>query len=133
MDVAQDVITRDLDCGTEEGTWITRAETAEVAGSEPGSFAKRLVGRLAAAPVTHPGTGEVIAERNVEVLDEAIAQRVDDGGVDGVLVRSPLTCASRYGVCRTATAATSPPGAWSRPAKPSVSSPPSRSASPAPS
>jgi DNA-directed RNA polymerase subunit beta' len=98
VDVAQDVITRDLDCGTEEGTWITRAETAEFAGSEPGSFAKRLVGRLAAAPVTTPG-GEVLVERNVEI-DETLAERIDEAGVDGVLVRSPLTCVSRYGVCR---------------------------------
>ncbi len=104
VDVAQDVITRDLDCGTEEGSWITRSESGEIS-SEPGAFARRLVGRLAAAPVLDPVTGEVIVERNVEI-DEEIARRLDELGVDGqpafdaVLVRSPLTCEARYGVCR---------------------------------
>src|SRR6185295_16783204 len=51
VDVAQDVITRDDDCGTEEGTWITRTETEEFAGTERGAFQRRLVGRLAAAPL----------------------------------------------------------------------------------
>ncbi len=99
VDVAQDVITRDDDCGTEEGTWITRDETAEFAGSEPEAFARRLVGRLAAAPVSDPETGTVIVERNA-LIDEALAHLVDEAAVEGVLVRSPLTCASRYGVCR---------------------------------
>ena len=50
VDVAQDVITRDDDCGTEEGTWITRAETEEFA-PEPDAFQRRMVGRYAAGPV----------------------------------------------------------------------------------
>ncbi len=55
VDVAQDVITRDDDCGTEEGTWITRAETEEFAGSEPDAFWRRLVGRFAVGPISKPG------------------------------------------------------------------------------
>ncbi len=129
VDVAQDVITRDDDCGTEEGTWITRAETEEFAGGEDGAFARRLVGRFAAAPVNGPVEAPVEApvpapakgrrskkkeatkdlvpveqvvfvERNVQI-DEETASRIDAAGVDEVLVRSPLTCQSRYGVCRT--------------------------------
>ena len=46
VDVAQDVITRDEDCGTLEGTWITRSETEEFAGSEPDAFWRRLTGRF---------------------------------------------------------------------------------------
>jgi len=99
VDVAQDVITRDDDCGTLEGTWITRDETAEFAGSEPEAFARRLVGRLAAAPASHPTSGEILVERNV-LIDEETAHAIDESGLSGVLVRSPLTCASRYGVCR---------------------------------
>ena len=57
VDVAQDVITRDEDCGTWEGTWITRAETQEFAGTEAGAFGKRLVGRFAAGPIWAPGAG----------------------------------------------------------------------------
>ena len=56
VDVAQDVITRDDDCGTEEGSWITRAESDEIA-SESGAFARRLVGRYAAAAVDDTGRG----------------------------------------------------------------------------
>ena len=101
VDVAQDVITRDDDCGTEEGTWITRAETEEFAGSEEEAFGRRLVGRYAAAPVTDPASADraILADRNVEI-DEQIARAIDLAGVDEVLVRSPLTCQSRYGVCR---------------------------------
>ena len=52
VDVAQDVITRDDDCGTEEGTWITLEETEEFASAD--DFPRRLIGRFAAAPVTAP-------------------------------------------------------------------------------
>ncbi|MBA3958948.1 MAG: DNA-directed RNA polymerase subunit beta', partial [Chloroflexi bacterium] len=103
VDVAQDVITRDDDCGTEEGTWITRAETEEFAGTEPEAFRRRLVGRFAAGPVAAPGAKKKdapIVERNVEI-DEALALAIDDAGAAEVLVRSPLTCQSRYGVCRS--------------------------------
>ena len=57
VDVAQDVITRDEDCGTGEGTWITRAETQEFAGTEADAFGKRLVGRFSAGPIWAPGAG----------------------------------------------------------------------------
>jgi DNA-directed RNA polymerase subunit beta' len=103
VDVAQDVITRDDDCGTEEGTWITRAETEEFAGTEPDAFRRRLVGRFAAGPVLAPKAKKKdapIVERNQEITEE-LAAAIDAAGLDEVLVRSPLTCQSRYGVCRT--------------------------------
>jgi len=102
VDVAQDVITREDDCGTEEGTWLTRRETDEFASSEDGAFRRRLVGRLAAGPVIDPKAkkrSEPIVERNVEITEQ-IAVRIDESGIDEVLVRSPLTCQSRHGVCR---------------------------------
>jgi DNA-directed RNA polymerase subunit beta' len=102
VDVAQDVITREDDCGTEEGSWITRAESAD----EADAFQKRLVGRLAAAPLPDPRVkvkkGEeppLIVERNTLITEE-IAEAIDASGIDEVLVRSPLTCEARYGVCR---------------------------------
>ncbi|MGH2467779.1 MAG: DNA-directed RNA polymerase subunit beta', partial [Candidatus Limnocylindrales bacterium] len=98
VDVAQDVITRDDDCGTEEGTWITRDETTEFAPEE-GAFARRLIGRLAAAPVTDPSSGAVLVDRNM-MIDEPVARTVEASEIEGVLVRSPLTCGSRHGVCR---------------------------------
>ncbi len=97
VDVAQDVITRDEDCGTEEGSWITRAESDEVT-IEPGAFARRLVGRFAAAPVAGPD-GEILCDRTEE-LGETVARAIEDAGIGEVLVRSPLTCESRNGVCR---------------------------------
>ena len=103
VDVAQDVITRDEDCGTEEGTWITRAETQEFAGTESGAFAKRLVGRFSAGPIYSPKAKKKDAPIAVRLqeIDEALAAAIDAAGVDEALVRSPLTCQSRYGVCRT--------------------------------
>jgi len=102
VDVAQDVITREDDCGTEEGSWITRAESAD----EAEAFQRRLVGRLSAAPLPDPRAkvkkGEsqpLLVDRN-EMITEEIARTIDQAGVDEVLVRSPLTCEARYGVCR---------------------------------
>ncbi|HEX9044448.1 MAG TPA: DNA-directed RNA polymerase subunit beta', partial [Candidatus Limnocylindrales bacterium] len=103
VDVAQDVITREDDCGTEEGSWITRAESVEIAGAGAGSFARRLVGRLAAAPLVDPrDESRVIVARN-EQITEAVATEIADeaSGIDEVLVRSPLACEARYGVCRS--------------------------------
>ncbi len=103
VDVAQDVITRDEDCGTLEGTWITRAETEEFAGSEPDAFWRRLVGRFAAGPVSKAGArkkDKPVVERG-ELITDDIARAIDATGVDAVSVRSPLTCQSRFGVCRT--------------------------------
>jgi DNA-directed RNA polymerase subunit beta' len=101
VDVAQDVITRDDDCGTEEGSWITREDS-----SDEKEFRRRLVGRLAAAPLPDPTvkvkkgeTAPVLVDRNEEITKE-IAARIDAAGIDEVLVRSPLACEARYGVCR---------------------------------
>jgi DNA-directed RNA polymerase subunit beta' len=102
VDVAQDVITREDDCGTEEGTWITRGETEEFAATEADAFRRRLVGRYAAGPVVDPAATKKaapIVERNAEIT-EPIAVAIDEAGIHEVLVRSPLTCQSRHGVCR---------------------------------
>jgi DNA-directed RNA polymerase subunit beta' len=102
VDVAQDVITRDDDCGTEEGSWIIRSESSD----EKGAFQRRLTGRLAAAALPDTSVkvkkGEeppILVERN-EMITEEVAVRIDEAGIDEVLVRSPLTCEARYGVCR---------------------------------
>jgi DNA-directed RNA polymerase subunit beta' len=100
VDVAQDVITREDDCGTEEGSWITRAESAE----EPEAYQRRLVGRLAAAPLPDPKAKgknpRLLVDRN-QLIDEEIARAIDAAGIEEVLVRSPLACEARYGVCRS--------------------------------
>src|SRR4051812_16246731 len=93
VDVAQDVITRMDDCGTEEGSWIIRSESAE----EPDAFRRRLVGRLAAAPLPDPRVkvkkGQepaLLIDRNGDITEE-IAAGIDEAGIDELLVRSPLT------------------------------------------
>jgi DNA-directed RNA polymerase subunit beta' len=119
VDVAQDVITREDDCGTEEGSWITAVDTADMTGASwPATddttrrtvldeFRKRLVGRLSAAPMRDPGAkgtsktkpATLLVDRN-EMITEEVAQRLEDAGIEEILVRSPLTCEARFGVCR---------------------------------
>jgi DNA-directed RNA polymerase subunit beta' len=95
VDVAQDVITREDDCGTDIGTWITREESAEI----PEPFIDRLIGRMAALDVIDPRDEGIITARNEEI-NEAAVIRIEESGLDRVNVRSPLTCAARHGVCR---------------------------------
>jgi DNA-directed RNA polymerase subunit beta' len=93
VDVAQDIIINAHDCGTRGGTWIRAMDN--VGGQR---MFERLVGRIAAAPVDHPETGEVLVERNEEI-DESIASSIEDAGIEAVLVRSPMTCQLRQGIC----------------------------------
>jgi len=95
IDVAQDVITREEDCSTTDGLWIT--DSPEKSLLPP--LTKRIVGRLAAVDVLNQQTGEVIVSRNEEI-DEAIAAAITAAGISKVYVRSPLTCHSRWGVCQ---------------------------------
>ncbi|MGE5509235.1 MAG: DNA-directed RNA polymerase subunit beta' [Chitinophagales bacterium] len=95
VDVSQDVIVREEDCGTTEGIVVEAIkEGAEVI--EP--LRDRLVGRYPAEDVVDPGTGEVIVGRNEEIT-EAMAGAIERAGIEKVNIRSVLTCRSRYGVC----------------------------------
>jgi DNA-directed RNA polymerase subunit beta' len=115
VDVAQDVITKEDDCGTEEGSWITAVDTADMTGATwPATddttrrnvldeFRRRLVGRFSAAPMHDPkakGKSPVVLVERNEMITEEVAQKLEDAGIEEVLVRSPLTCEARYGVCR---------------------------------
>jgi len=95
IDVAQDVITRQEDCGTTEGMWISEPEEK---GLLP-SLDRRIVGRLAASEVVDPNTGETIVDRNEEI-DEQKASEIIAAGLTEVYIRSPLSCQSRWGVCQ---------------------------------
>jgi DNA-directed RNA polymerase subunit beta' len=95
VDIAQDVIVTEIDCGTTEGVWIPR-ETTE--GSLP-PFEDRITGYLAASEIVDPGTNAVIVDRDEEI-DESKVQQIIETGVTRVHVRSPLTCRSRFGICR---------------------------------
>jgi len=95
VDIAQDVIVTETDCGTTEGVWISR-ETTDV--SLP-PFENRITGYLAASKIVDPRTNEVIVEQNQEI-DEDKVRQIIGAAITRVHVRSPLTCRSRFGVCR---------------------------------
>jgi DNA-directed RNA polymerase subunit beta' len=93
VDVAQDQIINNIDCGTEAGRWVRRKD--DIAGQK---LASRIMGRMAASPIINPKTGEVIVGRNEEITD-LLAEEIDALGVTEVFVRSPLTCETRLGIC----------------------------------
>ena len=95
VDVAQDVIVREEDCGTENG--ITLREI-KVDGELVENLYDRLVGRFALNDVVHPVTGDIIVEANHEI-DEEKAEQIVNAGITEVEVRSVLTCDTRHGVC----------------------------------
>jgi DNA-directed RNA polymerase subunit beta' len=95
IDVSQDVIVRIEDCGTQDGIWV---EEPKEKGFLP-AYVERIRGRLAAAPIANPATGEVIVDRNGDI-DEQKANEILAAGIKRVYVRSPLTCAARQGICQ---------------------------------
>ncbi len=94
VDVAQDVIIHEEDCGTTEGLLITEEESSESGQS----LADRVVGRYILAPVIHPETGEILADANTLITDE-LMEEFDAAGIKEIQVRSPMTCALRHGLC----------------------------------
>lgn len=94
VDVVQDVMVSELDCGTVDGIEIRR----EIKPGEVEQLYDRVVGRIALMDVLHPETGEVIIPANT-MIDEEKAMLIDEIGVNSVIIRSVLTCNSRYGVC----------------------------------
>ncbi|NLY18268.1 MAG: DNA-directed RNA polymerase subunit beta' [Clostridiaceae bacterium] len=95
VDVSQDVIVRELDCGTDEGIELTDIVSS---GEKIESLEERLQGRYSAEDITDPKTGEVIV-RHHELIDEAIAHRIVNAGFKKAKIRSVLTCRCRTGVC----------------------------------
>jgi DNA-directed RNA polymerase subunit beta' len=95
VDVAQDVIIREPDCGTHEGVEVSEIRDG---GQLIEGLLDRLVGRLAAQTVVHPETGTVLVGPN-QMIDEELGQSIIDAGVTSVRVRSVLTCQARFGVC----------------------------------
>jgi DNA-directed RNA polymerase subunit beta' len=94
VDVAQEVIIYEEDCGTNAGIWID-AGSKERTGE---SFAERVMGRIVAQSIADPKTGEIIIPAG-EMITEHNWNAVEKAKVERVYVRSPLTCQARYGVC----------------------------------
>ncbi|QQY79421.1 DNA-directed RNA polymerase subunit beta' [Keratinibaculum paraultunense] len=95
VDVSQDVIVREEDCGTEQ--YIVAKDFRD--GNEIIEELKdRIVGRFVVEDVVDPNTNEIIIKKG-EMITESIAERIDKAGIKEVKVRSVLTCKTRHGVC----------------------------------
>ncbi|MDD4145921.1 MAG: DNA-directed RNA polymerase subunit beta' [Clostridia bacterium] len=95
VDVAQDVIVREDDCGTNTGIYVKEIKD----GPEAIEFlAERIIGRFTMADIVHPETGEIIVSAKTEITEED-AVNIMKAGIKEVYIRSVLTCKSRYGVC----------------------------------
>ncbi len=95
VDVAQDMVVLEVDCGTERGLLMSPViEGGDVV--EP--LRERVLGRVAATDVYRPGSDELICAAGT-MLDETVVERFEVAGIDQIRVRSPITCNSRIGVC----------------------------------
>ncbi len=95
VDVSQDVIISEEDCGTLRGLTITSLKKAEEVVE---SLYDRILGRVSLHDIHHPQTGELIIAAGNEITEE-IAQMIDSSPLEGVEIRSVLTCESKKGVC----------------------------------
>jgi DNA-directed RNA polymerase subunit beta' len=93
VDVSQDVIITEDDCGDKEGTIVRRQESAAIGES----YAHRLAGRVTAADVKHGGKTLVKA---FELITDEAAKAIDEAGMDDIRIRSVLTCRTSWGICR---------------------------------
>lgn len=95
VDVVQDVVVTEYDCGTVDGLEITHL----VKGGEISErLSERILGRIAMYDILHPESGEVIVPAN-GMIDEEKAKLIDEVGINSVTIRSTLTCKAKFGVC----------------------------------
>lgn len=95
VDISQDVIVREEDCGTDIGVWVSEIrEGNEIIES----LKDRLVGRYTAGDVKDPNTGEIIIRKN-EYIDEGTAKAIINAGISKVYIRTVTSCRTRYGIC----------------------------------
>ncbi|TEB08911.1 DNA-directed RNA polymerase subunit beta' [Pelotomaculum propionicicum] len=95
VDVAQDVIVREVDCGTTQGIEVSEIKD----GTEViEKVEDRIIGRVALEDIVHPETGETLVCADKEITEED-AERITAAGIERIKIRSVLTCRTRYGVC----------------------------------
>jgi DNA-directed RNA polymerase subunit beta' len=95
VDVVQDVIVRDQDCGTMQGITVKELKDGDDVIEE---LSERIIGRFSLEDILHPETGEILVEKD-KLIDEDDAARIIDAGIKEVSIRSVITCKSRHGVC----------------------------------
>ncbi|MBU1136935.1 DNA-directed RNA polymerase subunit beta', partial [Patescibacteria group bacterium] len=96
VDVCQDVVIRENDCGTKKGVYIYRADEEDMGNS----LASRIFGRTVFEKVVDPNDRKKILAKKGGLINKETAQKIDDAGVDKVKVRSVITCESLSGVCQ---------------------------------
>ncbi len=96
VDVSQDVIIREEDCGTTNGIWVGAIYEGE---DEVVKLSERLVGRISAEDILDPHDSKHILAKSNEEIDETKAKTIDNAGVEKVKIRSVLTCESKFGIC----------------------------------
>jgi len=95
VDVSQDIIVREEDCGDTEGAYLYREDSESIGMS----FAGRVRGRIALETVKHPETGEIIVKKN-ELISKPKAAEIERTGISKVKIRSLVSCKSSRGICR---------------------------------
>ncbi len=98
VDVAQDVIVKEEDCGTEQGV-VVEAFINEKDGTVIESLYNRILGRYTNKKIIHPETKEVMYERNTYITEQ-VADKIIEAGITKVPIRTVLTCKTEHGVCR---------------------------------
>jgi DNA-directed RNA polymerase subunit beta' len=96
VDVSQDVIIREVDCGTMNGIWVSAISEGE---DEVVKLSERLVGRVSCDDIHDPGDLKSLLVTANGEIDEVIAKRIDGAGVERVKIRSVLTCETKQGIC----------------------------------
>ena len=97
VDVAQDIIVREEDCGTTQGVLVSAFKDDKDGIIEP--LYDRIMGRFTNKKVINPETKEVIIDKN-ELITEAIADKIIKAGIEEVEIRTALTCRTNHGVCK---------------------------------
>jgi len=95
VDVCQDVIVREEDCGTKAGFEVKEIKEGNEIIER---ISERLTGRYSIDPIKDPKTGDVLVESD-SYIDEKLAMKVENAGVKKIIIRSVFTCSARYGVC----------------------------------
>ncbi|WP_199616575.1 DNA-directed RNA polymerase subunit beta' [Paenibacillus alkalitolerans] len=96
VDVAQDVIVREDDCGTDKGFVVSKIQDGKEVIED---LYDRIEGRYAFETLRNPATGEVIVSRN-ELIDADVANQIIQAGIEKLQIRSVLSCRTRHGVCK---------------------------------
>ena len=97
VDVAQDIIVKEEDCGTDSGVVVETLLNSDNTVIEP--LRERIIGRYTNKKVIHPETKEVIVDKNVYITEQ-LADKIIKAGITKVSIRTILTCKSEHGVCK---------------------------------